>query len=118
MGSWMHARHPAGRSEWTLEDTAAILRRTRPDVAFADLTACNEYPGAADTAAIVPVPMMLILGDQDVMTKPAAAERIEMAAPDATTAIIEGAGHMLMVERPGVVSETLVGFLAQVEGTK
>ncbi len=118
MGSWMHARQPLGRSEWTLEDTVTILRRTRPDIAFGDLTACNEYPGAADTAAIVPVPMMLILGDQDLMTKPTAAEPIEMAAPDTRTVTVEGAGHMLMVERPEVVNKTLVGFLDRVEGSK
>ena len=55
--------------------------------------------------------MMLILGDQDVMTKPSAADPITQAAPDAKTVIVEGAGHMLMVERPDVVNEALVEFL-------
>lgn len=115
MCSWMHARQPAGASEWTLGDTAAVLRRSRPGIAFADLTACNDYPGAASTAATVPVPMMLILGDQDLMTRASAAEPIAVAAPDAATLIVEGAGHMLMVERPEVVNEALVGFLETVD---
>ena len=115
MCSWMHARQPAGASEWTLDDTAAVLQRSRPGIAFADLTACNDYPGAAGTAATVPAPVMLILGDQDLMTKPSAAEPIAVAAPDAATLIVEGAGHMMMVERPEVVNETLVGFLQGVD---
>jgi len=115
MCSWMHARQPAGVSEWTLDDTAAVLQHSRPGIAFADLTACNDYPGAAGTAATVPVPMMLILGDQDLMTKPSAAEPIAVAGPDVATLIVEGAGHMLMVERPEVVNEALVGFLKTVD---
>jgi len=118
MGSWMHARQPIGTSDWRIGDTVANLQRSRPGVAFADLTACDDYPGAAGAAATVPVPMALILGDQDVMTKPSAAEPIAMAAPDATTVIVEGAGHMLMVERPEIVNEILVKFLKEVESRK
>ena len=114
MGSWMHARRPANAPEWTVGDTVAILERSRPGIAFADWTACNEYPGAAGTAATVELPMLLLLGDQDVMTKPSAAEPIESAAPNATTVVVEGAGHMLMVERPEVVNEALVEFLRRV----
>jgi pimeloyl-ACP methyl ester carboxylesterase len=49
------------------------------------------------------------------MAKPSAAKTIEDAARDATTVIVGGAGHMLMVERPDIVNEALVGFLAEVE---
>jgi pimeloyl-ACP methyl ester carboxylesterase len=111
MGSWMHARRPGVVPEWKVRDTLAVLQRSRPGIAFADLTACNDYQGAAGIAGDVTVPMLLILGDQDVMTKPSAAEAIASAAPDATTVIVEGAGHMLMVERPHVVNEALTGFL-------
>lgn len=115
MGSWMHARQPVGVPEWKIDETVAILQRCQPGVAFADLTACNDYPGAAATAATVDVPMQLILGDQDVMTKPSAAGPIQIAAPNAATVIVEGAGHMLMVERPETVNETLVEFLRRID---
>ena len=115
MGSWMHARQPVGTPEWQVSDTVAVIQRSRPGIAFADLTACNEYPGAAGTAAGVAVPMLLILGDQDVMTKPSVAEPIANAAPDATTVIVEGAGHMVMAERPDVVNEALAEFLQRVD---
>jgi pimeloyl-ACP methyl ester carboxylesterase len=118
MGSWMHTRHPVGAPEWKVDDTVAILQRSRPGIAFADLTACNDYPGASGPAATVSVPMLLILGDQDLMTKPSAAEPIKGAASDARTVIVEGAGHMAMVERPHVVNEALMEFLNRVESRK
>ena len=92
--------------------------RWSPDskkIAFADHTACNDYRGAAAIAANVSVPMLLVLGDQDVMTRPSAAEPIANAAPNATTVIVEGAGHLLFVERPDVVNEALVEFLIGVD---
>lgn len=115
MGKWMHARDPIGESEWTVDDTVAILQRARPGVAYADLTACREHPGAAAVAAQVPVPILLILGEQDRMTRPYAAEPIAAAA-EATPVIVEGAGHLLPVERPEVVNDALMEFLQAVEG--
>ncbi len=118
MGSWMHARQPVGTPEWQIGDTLAIIERSGPGIAFADLTACNDYPGAAGVVADVSVPALLILGDQDVMAKPSDAEPIARAAPDATTVIVEGAGHILFVERPEIVNEVLVEFLGRVESRK
>jgi len=115
MGKWMHARDPIGGSEWTVDDTVAILQRARSGVAHADLTACSNHPGAAVVAAKVTVPILLILGEQDLMTKPSAAEPIAAAAEDTTTVIVKGAGHLLPVERPDVVNEALVGFLLKME---
>jgi len=117
MGRWMHARDPIGDHEWSVADTVAILQRTQPDVAHADLIACDTYPGAAAIAAKLAVPMLLILGEQDLMTKPSAAEPIAAAAEDATTVIVEGAGHLLPVERPEVVNDALVEFLERVDSS-
>ena len=115
MGKWMHARDPIGQPEWKVKNTLDILRRAQPGVAFADLTACDEYPGASSVAARLDQPMLLILGEQDLMTRPAAAEPIAAAARDATTVIIEGAGHLLPVERPDVVNEALIEFMRRVD---
>lgn len=115
MGEWMHARDPIGTPEWTVGDTVEILQQARPGVAHADLTACNTYPGAAAVAAQLTVPILLILGAQDLMTKPTAAEPIAAAAQDATTIVVEGAGHLLPVERPDAVNDALLEFLADVD---
>ena len=116
MGKWMHARDPIGRPEWKAKHTLDLLRRARSGVALADLTACDEYPGVSSVAARLDLPMLLILGEQDLMTKPSAAAPIAAAAKDATTVIVEGAGHLIPVERPDVVNEALIEFLERVDG--
>lgn len=116
MGKWMHARDPIEQPEWKVEHTLDILRRAQPGVAFADLTACDEYPGASSVAARLGQPILLILGEQDLMSRPSAAEPIVAAARDAATVIIEGAGHLPPVERPGAVNEALIEFLERVDG--
>ena len=115
MGKWMHARDPVGPPEWTVDDTVEILQRARPGVAHADLTACDAHPGAAAIAAGLTVPILLILGEQDLMTKPSAAEPIAAATHDATTVLVRGAGHLLPVERPEAVNDALLEFLASVD---
>lgn len=117
MAGWMHARDPIGQPEWTVRDTVRILQTCDPGVVVADLTACNEYPGAADGASKLGLPLLLILGEQDLMTKPSAAEPISAAALDATTVVIDGAGHLVPVERPGVVNEALIDFLRATEAS-
>jgi pimeloyl-ACP methyl ester carboxylesterase len=116
MASWMYARDPISPPAWTIADAAAVLERTRPGIAYADLTACNDYPGAAAVAAVIRAPVLLLLGEQDVMTKPTAAEPISDAATDATTVIVEGAGHLMMVERPDVTNDALLTFLRGTAG--
>ena len=115
MGGWMHAREPIGQPDWTVNDTVRILQACDPSVAVADLTACDEYPGAANAASKLSCPLLLILGEQDLMTRPSGAEPIAEAAPDATAVIVDGAGHLLPVERPDVVSDALIEFVERVE---
>jgi pimeloyl-ACP methyl ester carboxylesterase len=115
MVGWMHARDPIEVPEWTTQDTLEVILRAAPGVAHADLTACDTFGPVAPTAEKVAAPMCLILGEQDAMTRPARAAAIADAAPHATTVIVEGAGHLVPVERPGVVNEALIGFLRAVE---
>src|SRR5680860_306741 len=115
MTKWMYADNPIGSPAWSVADTVGVLERSRPGVAFADLTACDTYSGAAAVAATLPAPMLLLLGEQDVMTKPSAAGPIASAATNATTVIVKGAGHLMMVERPDIVTDALVEFLRSVD---
>jgi pimeloyl-ACP methyl ester carboxylesterase len=114
MAKWMFARRPVGDPAWSVSDALAVLRRSGPDVAFVDLAACNDYPSAAAAAAGYPGPMLVLAGEQDVMTPPDGVVPIATAAPGLTTVVVEGAGHMLMVERPDVVDDALIGFLESI----
>lgn len=59
-------------------------------------------------------PTLVMVGDQDVATVPAKAERIRDAIAGARMVVIPGAGHTSSVEEPAFVNEALAEFLASV----
>jgi pimeloyl-ACP methyl ester carboxylesterase len=92
---------------WMLGGAERLLERARPGVIFADLSACNGYQGALAAAAKVSVPSIVIQGSRDVMTPLKGGKAIAAAIPGCRLAMIEGAGHMLMSERPEEVLAAL-----------
>jgi pimeloyl-ACP methyl ester carboxylesterase len=87
-GLWMHG------------GAQRMLRACAPGVLFSDLSACNSYTDALAAAAKVTVPTTLVLGERDMMTPAKAGKALATAIPNARTAVLKGAGHMLMSERP------------------
>jgi pimeloyl-ACP methyl ester carboxylesterase len=85
---------------WMLGDAERLLECARPGVLFADLSACNDYRGALAAAAKVAVPTVVILGGRDLMTAPKNGKALAAAIPAAHVTVLEGAGHLLMSERP------------------
>jgi pimeloyl-ACP methyl ester carboxylesterase len=86
-GLWM-----LGSGIRLLEHGDAVLGR--------DLAACNDYTGALDAAANVACPVLLLLGEIDRMTPPAAARDLAARFPDSRTVVLPGAGHLMMIEQP------------------
>jgi pimeloyl-ACP methyl ester carboxylesterase len=91
-----------------------IARRNGPDVLPLDFAACNSYAGGFEAARALPCPALFVLGSQDVMTPPRAAQALIEACPDATVVQLDGGGHSLMAERPGQVLAALKDFLPRV----
>jgi pimeloyl-ACP methyl ester carboxylesterase len=87
-GMWMHG------------NAQRMLQHCAPGVLFCDLSACNSYQDALAAAAKVTVPTTLILGEKDMMTPAKAGRALAAAIPHARTVVLEGAGHMMMSERP------------------
>jgi pimeloyl-ACP methyl ester carboxylesterase len=87
-GLWMHG------------GAQRILERCGPGVLFNDLSACNAYQNAVAAAATVKVPVTLVLGERDMMTPTKAGKALAAALPGSRTVVLEGAGHMMMAERP------------------
>ena len=76
-----------------------------------DFTACDSYRDALAMAHKVRCPTLLILGENDVMTKPAAAQPLAAAISDARIVVIEKVGHMLPLEKSDEVNEAISLFL-------
>ncbi len=92
---------------WMLGGGERLMERARPGVIFADLSACNDYHDALAAAAKVAVPSIVIQGSRDLMTPAKGGRAIAAAIPGCRVAMIEGAGHMLMSERPDDVLAAL-----------
>jgi 3-oxoadipate enol-lactonase len=67
-----------------------------------------------DELGKIAVPTLVMVGDEDVATIPAKAERIHAAIAGSRLVVIPGAGHTSSVEQPDVVNAALEGFLASV----
>jgi pimeloyl-ACP methyl ester carboxylesterase len=112
MSQWMHAREPDGPTGWGSAETLALLERAEPGVVFGDLAACDNHGDATAATGDVEAPTLLVLGRQDVMTRPRGAAPLAETLGDSRTVVIHGAGHMMMVEKPHEVNDALLGFIA------
>ncbi len=92
---------------WMLGGAERLLERAGPGVLFADLSACNDYRDALAAAKKVTVPSIVILGGRDLMTPAKSGRAIAEAIPACRLTVLEGAGHMLMSERPDDVLAAL-----------
>ncbi|GGQ79306.1 alpha/beta fold hydrolase [Couchioplanes azureus] len=64
-------------------------------------------------AALGDVPAAALVGDKDRLTPPACAESIAQALTGTELTVCPGAGHMLMMERPGQVTAALNAVVAK-----
>jgi pimeloyl-ACP methyl ester carboxylesterase len=92
---------------WMLGDAKRTLEHAAPGVIFADLAACNGYADGLAAAAEVTAPTVFILGSRDLMTPAKGGKALAAAVPNARVTVLEGAGHMLMSERPDEVLAAL-----------
>jgi len=91
--------------------TQALLANSAPGVLANDLAASGAYEGAIDAAAKVQAPVTVILGRSDRMTPLKAAQPLLDALNDPAVVIIDDCGHMMTLERPDVVRQTMLDAL-------
>ena len=102
------------------EHDEAALRVTMTGVSRASLRSIGGFRASIgaqlrlETLAVLgDVPAAVLVGDRDRLTPPACAESIADALPGAELTVCPGAGHMLMLERPGLVSGALATVARQ-----
>lgn len=94
-----------------VEKASAYLAKTDPAVLEADFAASASFD-ATPLLSRVRVPTLVVVGAEDRMTTVADAEAIARGIRGAEIAVIDGAGHMVMLERPRELNERLERFLA------
>ena len=104
-----------GPGTWLYGGSRALMRRVlasnpRVNVFFTGFKACDSYTGGEAAMAQVQCPTLFVLGRQDQMTPPKAAQSLIGKARDARVVLLP-AGHSLMTEAPDGVLQALKDFL-------
>ena len=76
-----------------------------------DLIACNNYKNGSDSAKAISCPTMLILGELDKMINLEAGKKFSDLVKNSITHIINGSGHMIMIEKAFEMREKVLEFL-------
>ncbi|HEX3498828.1 MAG TPA: alpha/beta fold hydrolase, partial [Stellaceae bacterium] len=92
---------------WLTGAALRLLERADAAVLARDLAACDAYRGAAEAAAAVSCPTLLLLGADDRMTPPGKAVAFARAFRDGRSVVLQGSGHMMMLEDPAATLAAL-----------
>lgn len=75
-------------------------------VLYRDLAACNIFDVMADLERIT-LPVLIVCGEQDVMTPPKYAEYLRAHLPRATLHMIPDSGHDIMRQQPEALNDAI-----------
>jgi pimeloyl-ACP methyl ester carboxylesterase len=89
------------------------ISQAKVDVLYRDLLACNKLDLTQELGKIN-VPALVICGTQDKMTPPDFSRQLAAGISGATLETIEGAGHMVMLEKPVEFNRSLEKFAASI----
>jgi 3-oxoadipate enol-lactonase len=107
-------RDPARKAERETWRSRLLDNDTRALIAFGK--AIFSRDDVRDRLPAIPVPTLVVVGEQDVSTPPAKAKLLAQAIPDARLERIPRAGHLCTVEQPEAVNRVLLEFLEQHSG--
>lgn len=85
------------------------LGQTSIDTVAGDMLSCSKFNLTREIKKII-VPVLVICGAEDKMTPPASSEAIASGIAGAKLVLIEGAGHMVMIEKPSAFNDALQDF--------
>ena len=89
---------------------AESLSRVDPEIIHGDFSACDGLD-VTEAVAGIRIPALIICGADDKMTPPSLSQGIRDGIPGAQLALIEGAGHYVMLENPATFNALLVDFV-------
>ncbi|BFU94145.1 MAG: putative 3-oxoadipate enol-lactonase [Nitrospira sp.] len=99
-----------GRRPDLVEEVRAIIAAAPVHGIVGDLTAMAERPDSSELLSTIARPVLVIVGEDDVLTPPADAERIARGIPGARLVTIPDAGHLSNMEQPDLFNQALTEF--------
>jgi pimeloyl-ACP methyl ester carboxylesterase len=101
---------------WMTGNAMRLMERCRRGALYIDLLACHTYADGLSAASKTRCPVLLILGQRDLMAPPRNAAALSAALADCRVVTIPDCGHSLMTEAPDAVLDALREFLSALAG--
>jgi pimeloyl-ACP methyl ester carboxylesterase len=98
------------------ETVSKRLVETRQTLLLDDLLACDRF-NLTDRLKDIRTPVLVVCGDNDKLTPVHFSEFLARQIPGAALQIVEGAGHMLVLEQPRRLAKLISVFLLTVPYT-
>lgn len=93
-----------------IEKGIETMLQARPGVLYGDFAACDRFD-IMDRVGTIRVPTLVVCGSDDLLTPPKYAQFLAEKIEGARSEIIEGAGHMVMIEKPEEFNSRVMEFL-------
>lgn len=90
------------------------MGEVEPAVILGDLLACDRFDVAGRLGEIA-VPCAVVCGTQDGLTPTKYATYLRDRIQGATLHLVEGAGHMVMLENPGAVAQAIGALVERID---
>ena len=94
-----------------VDDVRQIMLATSKDGIIGTLKGMAARSDSTPILSGITVPTLILTGDQDQIIPLEKAQAMAATIPGATLSIVEDAGHMPMLERPGATTAAIRGFL-------
>ena len=92
------------------ELAAQRMQETRHAVLNGDFIACNTFD-ASENVSEIEKPTLILCGTEDKMTSPKYSKMLHEQISNSELILIEGAGHMVMLEKPHEVADAIEAFV-------
>ncbi|OGO17389.1 MAG: hypothetical protein A2Z14_04245 [Chloroflexi bacterium RBG_16_48_8] len=106
-------------TQWAFSDQAEArmvelaqkrMAEVPPEVVHADFLACDHFD-IMERLSEISVPTLVLCGIEDQLTPVSYSQYLVDHIPQARLVVIEGAGHMVMLEKPVEVVRQIQGFI-------
>lgn len=103
----------ANTSARLIELASKRMLETRQSVLYGDLVACDRFD-VMERLGTIKQPTLVVCGEDDHMTPLRYAQYLSSSISHAQLSVIPAAGHMVMLEQPHRVAESLLLFLQEI----
>ena len=93
-----------------IQQSIEFMSKTKRDVLYGDFAACDRFD-IMDRVRDIQAPTLVVCGSDDLLTPPKYAHYLAEKIPGARLEIIDGAGHMVMIEKPHEFNSRVMEFL-------